>query len=174
VLLLMPLAAWQVHRTLVVPDESRVLFEQRYQVARFLDGAYDTDAIAIGELGYAGLYHDGPLTDVYGLGDHEVLDARLDDREDADFWRSLQARRDFRVIAAYDFSLGGQQPQEWILVGSWRSPDAHYPITNFWAAVPGEVLPLRSHLERYEVDLPAGVEVTYNEWAPFYAASQSG
>jgi hypothetical protein len=58
-------------------------------------------------------------------------------------------------------------------VASWRSPDAHYEVTNFWATVPDEVVPLRGHLERYEAGLPAGVEVTYNQWAAFYAASQS-
>lgn len=164
-LVLVPAASLQLHDTVTVPDQAQVLWEQRYKVARFLDAAYDTEPIAIGELGYIALHHDGPLTDVYGLGDHEVLEATLDHRKDAHFWRRLQARRGFRVVAAFDFSLGGQEPPEWFPVASWRSPDAFFPVTVFWATKAAEVEPLRRHLEDFEPRLPDGVEVTYNELA---------
>jgi hypothetical protein len=172
VLLLVPVAALHVYRTATVPRQARVLWEQRYQVARFLDEAYGTEPIAIGELGYIGLYHDGPLTDVYGLGDHEVLEAGLDHRKDPDFWRQLQARRDFGIVATYDFSMAGQRPAEWYSVATWRSPDAFYDVTQFWATTPEQVMPLRQALEAFEADLPDDVEVRYNDLAPLAAASE--
>jgi hypothetical protein len=172
VLALVPFAALQVIRTAQVPDEVGVMYEQRYQVARFLDDSYDTDAVAIGELGYIGLYHDGPLTDIYGLGDHEVLTAHLDDRDGPGFWRQLQRQRGFRVVAMFDFSIREDIPDDWILVGSWRSPEASFEVTDFWAAVPEEVGALREDLERYEAELPADVEVSYNALAPFLAADR--
>jgi hypothetical protein len=166
------LAGLQLRNTARVPFESGVLWEQRYQVARFLDRDYRHDPIAIGELGYIGLYHDGPLTDVYGLADHQVLEAALDGRRDDALWRRLQRERGFRVVATYDFSLGGEVPDGWIPVASWRSPDAVFEVTVFWATVPDEVGPLQQRLRAYEPELPDSVEVTYNDLAQLAAASR--
>ena len=172
VLLLVPAAAHQVEATLSAPREAAITWEQRYQVARFLAEAYREAPIAISELGYISLYHDGPLTDVYGLADHEVLEARLDGRADAAFWRDLTERRDVEVVVTYDFSLGGDVPPEWIRVAEWRSPDAYFEVTRFWAAAPEHTGPLIERLRAYEPELPPGVEVTYNDVAPLVAASR--
>ena len=161
-------AARQLWATARVPEDAAIFHQQRYQVARFLHGAYPEAPIAIGELGYIALYHDGPLTDVYGLADHEVLEATLDDRKDAAFWSRLRDERGFRVMVAYDFSVA-DVPADWIPVADWVSPDAHFPVTRFWATVPGEVAPLLAHLRAAEPGLPGGVEVAYNEMAGWAA-----
>ncbi len=172
VLLLVPAAAHQVEATASAPRESAITWEQRYQVARFLAAAYPEAPIAISELGYISLYHDGPLTDVYGLADHEVLQARMHGRADAAFWRDLTERRGVEVVVTYDFSLGGDVPPEWIRVAEWRSPDAYFEVTRFWAAAPEHTGPLIERLRAYEPELPDAVEVTYNDVAPLVAASR--
>ncbi|HEX5946457.1 MAG TPA: hypothetical protein VFY82_09280 [Acidimicrobiales bacterium] len=172
VLAFLPAALPAVAITADQPNDSAVLWRQRYQVARFLEQSYRDEPIAIGELGYISLYHEGPLTDVYGLADREVLDARMDDDADAEFWAGLQQRRGFPVVVTYSFSLGSEVPDGWIPVAEWRSPDAYYTTTRFWAAVPEEVAPLTEHLQRFERELPAGVEVSYNELAGFAAAAR--
>jgi hypothetical protein len=170
VLALVPAAVLQVETTAGLPDDAAITWEQRYQVARFLGEAYRDDAIAIGELGYIALYHHGPLTDVYGLADHEVLEATLDGRKDAAFWHDLQQRRGFRVVVTYSFSLGNNQiPDGWLSVAEWRSPDAYFEVTRFLAAEPEEVAPLLAHLRAFEGRLPDEVEVRYNELAPMAA-----
>jgi hypothetical protein len=161
-------AVRQLWNTARVPEDAAVFHQQRYQVARFLHDAYPEAPIAIGELGYIALYHDGPLTDVYGLADHAVLEATLDDRKDAAFWARLRDERGFRLMVAYDFSVP-DVPPSWIPVADWVSPDAHFPVTRFWATVPGEVAPLLAHLRAAEPELPAGVEVAYNEMAGWAA-----
>lgn len=172
VLPLVPLALLQMVQTLKVPEEANGTYEQRYQVAKFLGEAYQNEAIAIGELGYIALYHEGPLTDVYGLGDFEVLEASLEDRKDAAFWSELQDERGFRLVATYDFALDGEHPEEWIPVADWRSPDLYYKVTRFWATEPEEVELLQQRLRAYESRLPASVEVSYNELAAFAAANR--
>jgi hypothetical protein len=169
VLLLVPVATHQVRGTFGEPADAEMTWEQRYQVARFLAEAYPHDPIAIGELGYIALYHDGPLTDVYGLGDHEVLTATMEHRKNADFWAALAQRRGFRVVAAYAFTLADDVPEGWYPVADWRSPRAYFPTTRFWATDPGAVDPLVAALRDYEPRLPSGVEVTYNTLAPLAA-----
>jgi hypothetical protein len=168
-LALVPAAVLQVETTAGLPDDAAITWEQRYQVARFLGDAYRDDAIAIGELGYIALYHHGPLTDVYGLADHEVLEATIDGRKDAAFWHDLQQRRGFRVVVTYDFSLGAEIPEGWLSVAEWRSPDAYFEVTRFLAAEPEEVAPLLAHLQAFEGRLPDEVEVRYNGLAPMAA-----
>jgi hypothetical protein len=155
------------------PEDAETTWEQRYQVARFLGEAYPHDPIAIGELGYIALYHHGPLTDVYGLGDHEVLTASMAGRKNAAFWDEMARRRGFRVVATYDFTMSRDTPADWFPVADWRSPDAFYKTTRFWATDPGEVAPLISAIEAYEPRLPPGVEVTINPLARVAAARRA-
>jgi hypothetical protein len=169
-LVLIPAATLQGWDTFRAPHESGHTYEQRYQVARFLADEYPHDPIAVGELGYISLYHDGPLTDVYGLGDHEVLEARMAHDKDAAFWDALQRRRGFEVAVTYDFTMFGMVPKGWYSVAAWDNPAVQYPITRFWATTPEAVAPLADRLHAYEDRLPDAVEVTYNELAPLAAA----
>ncbi len=171
-LVLIPAATLQGWDTFRAPRESGLTYEQRYQVARFLAEAYPHDPIAIGELGYISLYHDGPLTDVYGLGDHEVLEARMADNKDAAFWDDLQRRRGFEIAVTYDFTMFGMVPKGWYSVAAWRNPAGQYPVTRFWATTPEAVARLADRLHAYEARLPDAVDVAYNKLAPFAAARE--
>jgi hypothetical protein len=171
-LVVIPAAALQGWDTFRAPRESGITYEQRYQVARFLADHYRHDPIAIGELGYISLYHDGPLTDVYGLGDHEVLEARMADHKNAAFWDHLQRRRGFDVVVTYDFTMFRMVPEGWYSVAAWRNPSAQYPVTRFWATTPEQVAPLADRLHAYEPRLPDAVEVSYNQLAPLAAARE--
>jgi len=162
VLVVASAGVYSVRNTVTVPEHAELFANDRYQPARFLASAYPDDPVAISELGYIGLYHDGPLTDVYGLGDHEVLQARVDGRADARFWDDLQRRRGFRVVVAYPFALNGEDPAGWYHVADWHRTDAYYDTISFWATVPEEVEPLLGALQKYEPDLPAGTTVAYN------------
>ncbi len=172
VLVVAAAGVFSVRNTVTVPEHAEVFANDRYQAARFLADAYPDEAVAIGELGYIGLYHDGPITDVYGLGDHEVMQARLDGRADARFWDELQRRRGFGVMVAYPFALGGEEPDGWYHVADWHRSDAFYGTIGFWATVPEEVSPLLQALRDYEPELPGDTTVAYNELAGLAARAE--
>jgi hypothetical protein len=161
-----------VRLTLTVPEDAELFANDRYQAARFLAEAYPDDAIAISELGYVSLYHDGPITDVYGLGDHEVLQARLDGRADTRFWDDLQRRRGFEVLVQYPFAIDGDEPTTWFHVADWHRADAYYRTISFWATVPEAVEPLLQALREYEPELPDDTTVAYNELVVFAALAR--
>jgi hypothetical protein len=175
-LLLLLLSSTKVQLTESVPDAVDDTFEQRYQAARFLERYYDGQPIATGELGYVSLRHDGPITDLYGLGDYEVLQTRRRSGQQppASYWSALARERGFRVVAAYPRTLLFEYPEDWILVATWTIPRS--PVTafqadfQFWATVPDEVAPLMANLEEFAPELPAGVEVRLNDLAPIRAA----
>jgi hypothetical protein len=97
VLILLMFTATKAGLTVAVPRAVDDTYSQRYQAARFLSTYYDGDPIATGELGYISLEHRGPITDLFGLGDYQVLQARIhtspEDRKE--YWRQLAERRGF-------------------------------------------------------------------------------
>ena len=150
-------------------------YRQRYQAGRFLAEYYDGEAVATGELGYVSLLHDGPITDVLGLGDHEVLRERLaTGRPDAAYWERLMAERGIEVVAVYPSTIGDETPEGWLLAGWWSLPrrtvTAFQPEFQFWATTPEALVELQDHLRRFTPELPGGIEVEINEEAAVEAA----
>jgi hypothetical protein len=147
-----------------VPHGSENTYRQRYQLGLFLERYYDGRPVATGELGYATLFHDGPVVDLLGLGSHEVLRALEAGRTDAAYWRDLVDRRGAEVVAMYPSSLRFENPPEWTLVGEWtlgmERTSALEDRFQFWAPRPELVAPLRDHLLDFAPRLPDGVETT--------------
>ena len=125
VLVLLLTTTTKISLTVEAPRGVADTYEQRYQAARFLSRYYDGEPVATGELGYISLFHEGPITDFYGLGDHEVLVARReiqDEAERAAYWDELVQRRGVAVAAIYPTNLLFEVPERWILVGTWTLP----------------------------------------------------
>ena len=143
-------------------------YEQRYQVARFLERYYDGQPIATSELGYISLAHDGPITDIYGLGDYEVLRAWNDNngRPPEEFWERLADERGFEVVAVYPTTLWDDTPEDWVLVGTWEANQlistAPAPDFQFYATSPEAAARLLANLEDYDDELPDRVTSVLN------------
>jgi hypothetical protein len=161
--------------TVRTPEGVGDTYGQRYQAAVFLERYYAGQPVATGELGYISLLHEGPLTDIFGLGDYEVLVARraAGGLPDHRYWDDLAQRRGFRVAAVYPTSLFMVVPASWVLVGEWTLD--HQPLSaiddtfQFWATTSGEVAPLAAHLREFAPDLPDGVELDINDNAALQA-----
>ena len=158
---------WQL--LIDTPTSSDNTYRQRYQAGKFLERYYDGAPVATGELGYISLFHEGKVTDLYGLGDHEVLEARSKNRDTKAYWAELARRRGFKVAAVYPSTLFLDTPDEWILVGTWKLKEKRITAFDsdfqFWATTPEEVAPLKAHLESFEPSLPKEVTTSYNPLA---------
>lgn len=179
VLVLLLTTTTKISLTVEAPRGVADTYQQRYQAAVFLERYYDGRPVATGELGYISLFHDGPITDFYGLGDHEVLEARRTIRDRAArtaFWDDIVQRRGVPVAAIYPTNLLFEVPERWILVGVWTLPrepfTAYDEDFRFYALQPEEVEPLRARLDEFAAELPDGVTYTPNELAGFKAAEQ--
>lgn len=142
------------------------MYRHQYQAARFLDRYYDDASVATDQLGYISLMHDGPLTDLGGLGDYEVL--RADD-PGPDLWDELARRRDVRVVVLYDYSVARRAPDGWVVAGQLsmdgRTTTGVSNTLQFLATSPEELQPLQDRLAEFGGDLPARVHLELNEHA---------
>ncbi len=164
-----------LHFTPLAIDDT---YRQRYQAARFLEQYYKGQSVATGELGYISLYHQGPITDLLGLGDYEVLRHRQTGHYQKEDFAQLARERRFKVVAAYPTTFGPHIPDNWIAVGTWaikgRTFTAYTPEFWFFATTPEEVRPLQAHLRDYARKLPAGVTSSLNSLAEYRADVLAG
>ena len=136
-------------------------YSQRYQGALFAQRYYNGRSIATGELGYISLLHRGPVTDVLGLGDYEVLQHRAAGTDNQSFYTGLARRHGVQVVLAYSGALGNRTPSSWFLVAEWRLHGT--PISTlqepyqFWATSAQAALELRTNLAQYSLSLPPHV-----------------
>jgi hypothetical protein len=141
-------------------------YSQRYQGALFARRYYDGRSIATGELGYISLLHRGPVTDVLGLGDYEVLQYRGAGTDDQAFYAGLAQRHRVQIVLAYSGALGSRTPSSWFLVAEWRlhgTPIStlHEPY-QFWATSAPAAVELRADLVANAVRLPPHVSQYLN------------
>jgi len=177
VLLLLLTTTTKISLTVEAPRGVADTYQQRYQAAVFLERYYDGQPVGTGELGYISLFHEGPVTDFFGLGDHEVLVGRRENQDPEArrvFWTDLVRRRGVRVAAIYPTTLLFSAPEDWILVGTWTIPREPFTAFDsdfqFWATVPEEVAPLTAHLEDFRDEMPEPDQLELNGLAGFRAA----
>lgn len=168
------LAPTKIQTLTQIPRQSQETYEQRYQMARFLSRYYDGKAVATGELGYISMMHTGPITDLLGLGNYEVLKARQRDATGPAYWDALAKRDGFTVVAMYPSTIKmSDVPPNWISVGNWKLSgellSAYSPWVQFWATTPEAVRPLERNLQAFASDMPAGDELILNKLAEYRA-----
>jgi hypothetical protein len=178
VLALLPFCGTKLFLTVDAPLAVADTYEQRYQAGRFLAQYYAGEPVATGELGYVSVMHEGPITDLFGLGDYEVLQERMrNPHPDAAYWTGLAERRGFEVVAVYPSTIGAETPPEWLLAGWWTLPrrtvTAFEPRFEFWATTPEALFRLQDDLRAFTADMPDGVEVTINDPAAVEATQMA-
>lgn len=179
VMALLIFSATKVSLTVDVPKAVSDTYEQRYQAGRFLARYYQDQPVATGELGYISLAHRGPVTDLFGLGDYDVVQQRRRDsqKSPSSYWDQLARDRGFKVVAVYPETLLFNTPENWILVGDWtlnRSTVTAFDRTfQFWATTPEQVRPLEAQLREFQKTAPPGVQLHINELAEYRADKES-
>lgn len=161
----------KISSTLRIPNGVTDTYGQRYQAARFLEANYRTESIAISELGYSALLHDGPITDLLGLGDYEVLQMRRSHGPiiPAEEWSRLIEQRGVRIVITYALVLWDQAPAEWIHVGDFvldgpilTALDRKLQV---WAVKPDDVTIIRDQLIDFSSTMPEGSRIELDELA---------
>jgi len=146
-----------------LPQASKNIYEQQYQMARFVSRYYQGSTIALNDIGAVNFLADVHCLDLWGLGNYQV--ARLKRQREfhtRDIFR-LSREAGVKVALVYDSwytSIGGL-PREWVWVGEWALPDnvvAGGDAVSIYAVDESETVPLMQKLQDFSALLPKEVK----------------
>lgn len=105
-----------------VARASTNVYEQQYQMARFLRDHYPEARVAANDVGAITFLSNIHCLDLFGLMDKQVLIAKRARKYDTTFLRRHARKRDIDIAIVYDWwyhGAGGIPPQ-WKKVGEWK------------------------------------------------------
>ena len=141
----------------------RNIYEQQFQMARFLRRSYQGEGVAANDIGNLAFYADTRLCDLAGLVNQEVMRRLRAQTYDQEAVRRLLARYDVQVIVVYDTwagIYGGQLPEWGVPIGRWTIPDNRVcasQTVSFYAPRPELAPRLIKALQEFASSLPADV-----------------
>jgi predicted cobalt transporter CbtA len=147
-----------------LPQASKNIYEQQFQMARFIQKYYEGSTIALNDIGAVNFLADVHCLDLWGLGNYEVTQLRRrHDYHTPDILR-LSRENGVKVAMVYDAwyarDIGGL-PREWVWVGQWTLTDnvvAGGDTVSIYAVDESETAPLMQRLRDFSSLLPKGVK----------------
>ncbi|MBE0644938.1 MAG: hypothetical protein IH600_12720 [Bacteroidetes bacterium] len=164
VLTLVPLLMDGMSKVRTVPTLSRNIYEQQYQMGRFLSEYYPQKSVAINDLGL--VVYDGHITpvDLAGLADPRIAIARRHRVFTTDSIRVITREHGVDIAVLYRswFIDAFTLPDEWIPVEEWILQDnviCGSDTLNFYGLNAPAADTLRQRLRRFHPLLPSRVIV---------------
>lgn len=167
----------------VAPLETRRVFEQHYQMSKFLKRYYEGSVVAANDIGAINYYADIETVDLWGLGSNDVARKRQEIRKNvARIEQATDLKKDLYVLSEEDineltrsrgadialvydeiYEIGGVSriPDSWILVGRWiiyRYERDYYDKVSFYAVDPAAEERLKRDLREFSPELPVYVQ----------------
>jgi hypothetical protein len=147
-----------------LPQASKNIYEQQYQMARFIQRYYQGSTIALNDIGAVNFLADVHCLDLWGLANNEV--AQLKHRHEYHTRDILRLSREagVKVAMVYDTWYAGEiggLPRDWVWVGQWVLPDnvvAGGDTVSIYAVDESETVPLMQKLQDFSPFLPKAVK----------------
>lgn len=138
------------------------IYDQQYQMARFLDTYYAGEGVAANDIGAINFMTDIRCLDLRGLGNIEVTRAKLARAFNTGKIAELAALHQVRVALLYSVWFQGDEsvPKSWIEVGKWTIRECVVcgsPTVSFYAVDKNEANRLMQNLQTFSTRLPADV-----------------
>ena len=147
-----------------LPLASKNIYEQQYQMARFIERYYQDSTVALNDIGAVNFLADVHCLDLWGLGNYKVTELRLRHEYHTPDILRLSRNNGVKVAMVYDDWYAGEiggLPHEWVWVGRWTLLDnvvAGGDTVSIYAVDETETLPLMQKLREFSASLPKGVQ----------------
>jgi hypothetical protein len=154
-----------VSNTIFTPVAANNVFEQQYQMARFVRD-YWRAPVAVNDLGLVCFRNPDYVLDLGGLASERAR-AMMGSNAGADAYRDLVNGASIRLVIVYDEWFQGRIPKSWRKVASMdlsrRSISSAEPQVQFYAADSSAIPVLRTELEAFRKTLPPEVKLTLHD-----------
>ncbi|MBV9083978.1 MAG: hypothetical protein JOZ62_14970, partial [Acidobacteriaceae bacterium] len=148
-----------------IPGGAQAIYDQQYQMARFLATYYPNAPIAANDIGAITFYGNHDCLDLVGLATVEVADLRAKNAFTTDQIQRLAEEHRTRVAVVYPSWFVGTQklPSDWLQVGTWRLNPYERGFLGdtyvaFYAVHPQETEYLARSLRAFESRVPPNVQ----------------
>jgi hypothetical protein len=117
-----PLFLRAVRTFIWIAPAAKNIYEQQYQMAKFISRYYAGDTLAANDIGVINYFADIDCLDLVGLGSLEVAGLRLSGGYNAESLGKLARTKKARIAVVYEKWLEKLAviPPDWIKVGNWR------------------------------------------------------
>jgi hypothetical protein len=161
-----------IQAIMVLPQASRSIYSQQWQMARFVHSYYPQGSVAANDIGAINFQSDIHCVDLDGLASSEIFSAKHAGRYSTQTIEHITSQSNVKIAIVYDSWFTGAQkaywegpvlPPSWVRMERWRVPSPHQlgsDTISFYAVEPGEAGPLRAHLAAFRNQLPESVIVT--------------
>ena len=161
-LLIYPCAVRAGAAMIYLPQASKNIYEQQYQMGLFIKRYYQGSTIALNDIGAVNFLADVHCLDLWGLATYEVTKLmRHHEYHTADILR-LSREAGVKVAMVYDnwYTPIGGLPRDWVWVGQWALADnvvAGGDKVSIYAVDESETAPLMQKLQDFSPLLPKEV-----------------
>ncbi len=140
------------------------IYDQQFQMAKFLKTYYDNQPVAANDIGAISYYKKERPVDLFGLANIEVVRSVKNHYFSADFLDSLSKSKHVVIAVVYESWFSDSLLTRWDKVASWTIPDnvvcGDSKVT-FYALDKANIPDLKKNLQEYQPGLPAGILVKY-------------
>ncbi len=148
-----------------IPVASKNIYDQQYQMARFVKQFYNKKSIALNDIGAVNYYADMVCLDLWGLANVETAKMRMDRTYYVSKVNSLANVYGVKIAIVYDLWLPNL-PESWKKVGEWAMPNNFVcgdNVVSFYAVAEEEKIRLPQTLRHFSPSLPADVGFRFEE-----------
>jgi hypothetical protein len=157
---LSPLSDRALKAMVLIPQATKNIYEQQYQMGLFLGRFYERRAVALNDIGAASFLGDIDCVDLAGLADIDVARRLLGGLFESEDVRDIAEAKDASIAIVYDSWFGNRIPASWRRAATWTVQNNVVLGGNtvtFYALRPEELGPLRAHLNEFSPELPPSV-----------------
>jgi len=143
---------------------SKNIYQQQYQMARFLQTYYPTAPVAANDIGAITYFTDIQLLDLVGIGSQDILRLKREGTWDAEHIGALAKEAGIEIAICYDSWVGEVLPVDWEKVGTWTISDNFIcadETVSFYAVKKSSRSSLLANLRSFEPELPSAVIKNY-------------
>lgn len=146
------------------PAAMNNIYEQQYQMAKFIGNYYEGKTIALNDIGAVNYFNNIKCVDLWGLSNIEVSKEMRKGTYSENYVRKIARDKNVDIAILYDswFSEGDSTilPKEWVKAGEWKILNnviAGDDVVSFYAVKSTEEINLVSNLRAYSKSLPPDV-----------------
>ena len=155
--------------TISIPTGANIIYRQQFQLARLLSDYYDSQSVAINDIGVASYMTHVRITDFFGLATMAVAESMRTNQHNLPVIEQICTAAGVKIAIVYRQVFPHGIPNGWIEIpsaGLLKPLSVGGPEFIFYAAGPEQASLLRARLDEFRHSLPAQLQIPGTEAAP--------